>query len=82
MPRPINPHETKAVKITVTPKLWAYLGDLRLEEGYGNSRAEVALTLVWRGIEELVSRGVITRRKGRFTDGFSAAEESDKGEGD
>lgn len=68
--RPENPHPTKPVKLTVTPKLWAYLGDLKREEGYGNSRGEVALRLVWRGIEDLVARGVLTRRAGQHEGGF------------
>jgi hypothetical protein len=62
--RPSNPHPTKAVKITATPKLLAYLDDLKVEEGYGNSRGEIALRLVWRAVEELISRGVLTRRPG------------------
>jgi len=40
-----------------------YLDDLIEEEGYGNSRAGVAKNLVWRTIEELISKGIIDRRK-------------------
>lgn len=65
MARPENPHKTKAVKITATPKLVAYLEDLIQEEGYGHSKAEIARTLVWRGVEDLISKGVLTRRPGR-----------------
>ena len=50
----------------VSEKLAAYLDDLVEEEGYGNSRVEVARSLVWRGIEDLMSRGILTRRPGRY----------------
>lgn len=66
MPRPRNPLPSTRVVITGTPKLAAYLRDLVLEEGYGSTPAEVARTLVWRGIEDLIARGVLTRRRGAF----------------
>jgi hypothetical protein len=50
--------------VTATPKMVQYLDDLILEEGYGSSRAGVATTLIWRGIEELIGAGVLDRRKG------------------
>lgn len=62
--RPRNTVETFQVTITSTPKMKLYLDDLILEQGYGNSYAGVAQTLVWRAIEELVSKGVLDRRKG------------------
>jgi hypothetical protein len=40
-----------------------YLEDLVREEGYGTSTPEVARTLVWRGIEELIFKGVIHRKR-------------------
>jgi hypothetical protein len=64
MPRPRNPVPSTKVVITGTPKLALYLSDLVREEGYGATAAEVARTLVWRGIEELISRGVLGRRTG------------------
>lgn len=64
MPRPRNPHPPNRVVITGTPKLGLYLGDLVREEGYGATPAEVARTLVWRAIEELIARGVLSRRSG------------------
>jgi hypothetical protein len=62
--RPRNRYKPVEVTITSTPKLGLYLDDLVSEEGYGNSRAEVARTLVWRGIEELLGKGILTRRPG------------------
>lgn len=64
MPRPRN--TTKSIKVTVTasPRLRDYLSDLVAEEGYGATPAEVAKTLIWRGIEELIYKGVIGRRTG------------------
>jgi hypothetical protein len=56
------------VKITITasPRLRDYLNDLVLEEGYGSTISEVARTLTWRGIEDLISKQVIRRRKQRY----------------
>jgi len=65
MPRPKNRLPPAKVVITGTPKLATYLRDLVVEEGYGNTPAEVARTLLWRGIEDLIHRGVLTRRKVR-----------------
>ena len=61
--RPRNRHETVEVKITSTPKFGAYLDDLVEEQGYGNSRAEVAHRLTWRGIQQLLSDGLLKRRR-------------------
>lgn len=61
--RPKNQHEPVKVTMTGTPKLALYLDDLVAEEGYGNSRAEVAKTLVLRGIEDLLSKRILDRRK-------------------
>jgi hypothetical protein len=52
------------VPITATPKLVAYFDALIAEEGYGNSRAEVARTLCWRMIEQLTAGGTIERIRG------------------
>ena len=65
MPRPKNRVPSEKVVITGTPKLATYLRDLVVEEGYGSTPAEVARTLVWRGIEDLIHRRVLTRRKSR-----------------
>jgi hypothetical protein len=63
--RPPRPHRrVPPVSITATPKLVEYLDDLVDEEGYGNSKAEVARTLVWRGIEDLIKGRILDRRKG------------------
>jgi hypothetical protein len=64
MPRKKSGRKPFKVTITSTPKLGLYLNDLKGEEGYGNSPSEVARTLAWRGIEELIARGVLDRRKG------------------
>jgi hypothetical protein len=64
MPRKKSAVEPYKVTVTSTPKLGLYLEDLKDEEGYGNSVAEVARTLVWRGIEELIKGGILDRRKG------------------
>lgn len=61
--RPHNRHEPYQLKITGTPKLERYLDDLVKEQGYGNSKAAVALALIWRGFEDLIAKGVLDRRK-------------------
>jgi hypothetical protein len=67
VPRPRNQHETTELKVAaVTPKLLRYLDAIVGEEGYGNSRSEVAKTLIWRGIEELISKGVLDRIRGKL----------------
>jgi hypothetical protein len=64
MPRKKSGVKPFKVTITSTQKLGLYLADLKSEEGYGNSPSEVARTLVWRGIEQLISGGLLDRRKG------------------
>lgn len=58
-------NQVRSVKVTITtsPRLREYLLDLVLEEGYGSTISEVAKTLVWRGIEDLISKQVISRRR-------------------
>jgi hypothetical protein len=63
MGRPKNSVASVKVTITATPRLKVYLEDLVNEEGYGSSTSEVARTLVWRGIEDLIHKGVIDRRR-------------------
>ena len=65
--RPKNRHKSVAVTITVTPKLIQYLDDLVDEEGFGNSRAEVAKNFVWTEINRLISVGNLDRRKDSVT---------------
>lgn len=67
MSRPKNTKETIKITLSASPKFAAYLDDLVLEEGYGKSRAEVARTLVWRSIEELMHKGIIMRRSSSET---------------
>jgi len=64
MGRPKSLHPPSDVKITATPKLVAYLNALIHEDGFGNSRAEVARNLVWRMIEQLRRDGIIKRIAG------------------
>ena len=58
----------KKLDIPTTPKLRAYLRDIMDEEGYGDDSTSVAKTLIWKGIEELISKGIIERRKGEHKD--------------
>jgi hypothetical protein len=64
MARPRNQHPSVSITITATPKLVHYLEDIVQEEGYGATPSEIARNLVWRGIEELIAKGIITQRRG------------------
>jgi hypothetical protein len=61
-----RPNALPSIKVTVTasPKLALYLTDLVSEEGYGANPSEVAKSLIWRAIEQLIESRVIERRRG------------------
>ena len=59
--RPKNKHPSTEVRMRATPKLLAYFEALIDEEGFGETRPEVAETLCWRMIEELIRAGTLTR---------------------
>lgn len=67
--RPKNRTPSERITITGSPKLRQYLEDLVVEEGYGKTAPGVARTLIWRGIEELIAKGVLDRRRGLFEGG-------------
>lgn len=64
MARPKNLQPSVKITITATPKLALYLDHLIEEEGYGASRGEVAKNLVWRMIEDLISKSIIEQCRG------------------
>lgn len=66
--RPPNRHKSIHVKLSAEPKLVLYLEDLIREQGFGASRPAVAKNLCWRAIEELISKGILDRRKGEVAD--------------
>lgn len=72
--RPKNRFKSVTVTITATPKLFQYLDDLIEEEGFGNSRAEIAKNFVWKEINRLISVGNLDRRKGSVTDPLEQVE--------
>lgn len=72
--RPKNRYKSVTVTITATPKLVQYLDDLIEEEGFGNSRAEIAKNFVWKEINRLISAGNLDRRKGSVTDPLEQVE--------
>ena len=47
---------TVRIEVWVSPKLAAYLDRLIDLQGFGNSRPEVARTLVWDQVNELISK--------------------------
>ncbi len=68
MPRPRNSTEAIKITITDTAKHGEYLDDLIAEQGYGHSRGEVARTLTWRAIEDLIARNLLDRRRATRAD--------------
>lgn len=54
----MSPHgktqESDSIEFAATPKLVAYLNDLVAAEGFGNSRAEVARSFVWKEVNRLL----------------------------
>ena len=63
MARPKNATSSIKITITASPRMRDYLADLVREEGYGNSVSEVARMLVWRGIEDLLVKQIISRKR-------------------
>jgi hypothetical protein len=57
MARPRNAQASVAVDLTVTPKLVAYLDDLKGMEGFGISRSEIIRNFVWKEVNNLISAG-------------------------
>jgi hypothetical protein len=66
--RPKNKHPTTEVRMKATPKLLAYFEALIDEEGFGETRPEVAENLCWRMIEELIRAGTLARIRGALTE--------------
>lgn len=64
--RPPRNTPPRRVVVQGSPKLRRYLEVLVAEEGYGNSVPEVATTLIWRGIEDLINKGIIDRIVGAY----------------
>lgn len=69
MARPPNTLSSVKITITTTPKLALYLSDLVTEEGYGANPSEVARTLIWRALEDLMERNILDRRRGPIAEG-------------
>jgi hypothetical protein len=63
MARPKNAIASVKITVTASPRMRDYLADLVKEEGYGSSVSEVARTLVWRGIEDLLVKQIISRKR-------------------
>jgi len=60
--RPKNAHDSVTIEVTASPKLVAYLDDLKKQEGFGNSRAEITRNFVWKEINRLLE---VNRLKAR-----------------
>jgi hypothetical protein len=55
--RPKSEVETTPIEFKATPKLVQYLDALKDDEGFGNSRAEIARNFVWKEVNRLIEVG-------------------------
>lgn len=62
MARPVKLIPSERIVVTTTPQVVAYLDDIVRAGLYGATRAEVAKSLIVRGIEDLIDKGVIRVR--------------------
>ncbi len=62
MARPVKLTPSARIVVTTTPQVGEYLDDIVMAGLYGATRAEVAKTLVIRGIEDLIDKGIIKVR--------------------
>ena len=65
MARTPNKIETVILTIRTTPRVVEYLDDLVGEQLYGKSRSEAAEQLVRAGIDSLIDKGTLERRKSK-----------------
>ena len=54
MERRPKSHESTPIEFAASPKLVQYLDDLVAEEAFGNSRAEIARSFVWKEVNRLI----------------------------
>lgn len=54
MARPRNPESSVIVEVSMTPKLVAYLDELREMDGFGTSRPEIIRNFVWKEVNRLI----------------------------
>lgn len=54
--------KSEPIEFATTPKLVAYLDDLIEAEGFGNTRAEIARSFVWKEINRLLEQNRLKPR--------------------
>lgn len=52
--RPKNHRDPVTIEFAASPKLADCLDTLKANEGYGNSRAEIARNFVWKEVNRLI----------------------------
>lgn len=57
MARPKNIQASVTIELIVTPKLVAYLDELKEAEGYGVTRSEIIRNFVWKEVNRLIETG-------------------------
>ena len=69
MARPANTFESLTMTIAVTPQIKVYLEDLTTRGTFGCNTGEAARTLLSRAIEDMLSKGDLSRREFRVEEG-------------
>ena len=62
MGRPRKEEGSVKVEIWATPKLAAYLDELRAMEGFGDSRPAIVKQFVWNEVNRLIEKGRLAQR--------------------
>lgn len=57
MARPKNAESSITVELSVSPKLVAYLDELKDMEGFGSNRSEIIRGFVWNEVNALIAAG-------------------------
>lgn len=61
--RPPNERPSETLEVTgVEPKLLIYLEDLRKMEGFGNAKAAIARSFIWKEVNRLIEAGRLKQR--------------------
>lgn len=62
MGRPKDTHKKRTFEVQASPKLLAYLEEIREMEGFGDTRQEIVKRFVWDGINQLLAAKRLKQR--------------------
>jgi hypothetical protein len=61
MARPKDPHRKRTIEIQASPKMIAYLDQVKAMEGFGDTRPEIVKRFVWDGIFKLLAEKLLKK---------------------